>query len=236
MHYFPLAWPFLLALGALFLLVVALVELRLLRYAYERMGVPPRYVLGVLLLTLLGSAVNLPVAELPEEQMVDDQVVTAFGVRYVIPEVRERPGTVIAVNVGGALIPALLSVYLLVQNRLYLRGLLAVFVVAAAVHFMARPVRGLGITVPTFAPPLIAAAVALALAWEKAAPLAYVGGTLGTLTGADLLNLGQVRGLGAPVASIGGAGTFDAVFLTGILAVVLTFVAGPTPPRAEEAR
>ena len=51
--------------------------------------------------------------------------------------------------------------------------------------------------------------------------LAYVGGSLGTLIGADLLNLGVVRGLGAPVASIGGAGTFDGIFLTGVLAVLL---------------
>ena len=40
-------------------------------------------------------------------------------------------------------------------------------------------------------------------------------------TGADLLNLDKIQGLGAPIASIGGAGTFDGVFLTGILAALL---------------
>jgi len=44
---------------------------------------------------------------------------------------------------------------------------------------------------------------------------------LGTLIGADLTNLDKLSGLGAPVASIGGAGTFDGIFLTGILAVIL---------------
>jgi uncharacterized membrane protein len=44
---------------------------------------------------------------------------------------------------------------------------------------------------------------------------------LGTLIGADLMNLGSIQGLHAPVLSIGGAGTFDGVFLTGILAVLL---------------
>lgn len=49
---------------------------------------------------------------------------------------------------------------------------------------------------------------------------AYVSGSLGTLIGADLLNLDALRGLGAPVASIGGAGTFEGIFLTGIMAVL----------------
>jgi uncharacterized membrane protein len=89
------------------------------------------------------------------------------------------------------------------------------------VHLLAYPVRGVGIAVPTFAPPLVAAAVALALSRQYAAPLAYICGSLGTLIGADLLNLDQIPQLGAPIASIGGAGTFDGIFLTGILAVIL---------------
>ena len=80
---------------------------------------------------------------------------------------------------------------------------------------------GLGISVPTFAPPLLAAFVGLVLSRRYAAPLAYIGGSVGVLVGADLLNLGLLRSLGAPVASIGGAGAFDGVFLTGVIAVVL---------------
>ena len=75
--------------------------------------------------------------------------------------------------------------------------------------------------VPTFAPPLLAAGVALVLSRRFAAPIAYIGGNLGVLIGADLLNLGRLRSLGAPVASIGGAGTFDGIFLTGVIAVLL---------------
>ena len=66
-----------------------------------------------------------------------------------------RPGTVIAVNVGGGLLPALVSLYLLVRNRLYVPGLVGVAVVAAIVHLLARPVKGLGISVPIFIPPLV---------------------------------------------------------------------------------
>jgi len=233
LQYFPLAWPFILALAILFVIVFAAIEVGVLKYAYERMGVPPRYVLAVLLLSLLGSAINLPVAELPPERMASPQLVDFFGMEYVVPVIQESPGTIIAVNIGGALIPVILSLYLLAKNGFYLRALLAVAVVAIIVHLFAYPVRGVGISVPMFIPPLAAAFVAMALAWRSAPPLAYIAGSLGTLIGADLLNLGKVQGLGAPIASIGGAGTFDGVFLAGIVAVLLSPVAGPPRPTRE---
>ena len=69
------------------------------------------------------------------------------------------------------------------------------------------------------------------LSREYAAPLAYIGGSMGTLLGADLLNLDKIGSLGAPIASIGGAGTFDGIFLTGILAVLIAGVVAPARPR-----
>ena len=86
---------------------------------------------------------------------------------------------------------------------------------------MAYPVPGVGIAEPMFIPPLVTAVVALAISRNHAAPLAYIAGSLGTLIGADLLNLQRIHGLGAPVASIGGAGKFDGIFLTGLIAVLL---------------
>lgn len=84
---------------------------------------------------------------------------------------------------------------------------------------------GLGIAVPPLAPPLLAAAAALIIAPDTAAAVAYIAGSLGTLIGADLLNLRRLGELGAGVASIGGAGTFDGIFLSGIMAVVLVGLA-----------
>ena len=96
---------------------------------------------------------------------------------------------------------------------------------------------GVGIAVPMFVPPIVTAVVAVLLARQHAAALAYVSGSLGTLIGADLLNLGAVPGLGAPVASIGGAGTFDGIFLTGILAVLLaSFFKPGLEARADHSR
>jgi uncharacterized membrane protein len=221
LHYFPLAWPFLLLLFVFLMIVVGLVELHVLTAAYERAGIKPRYIFMVLLLSLLGSYINIPVAQLPPERMVSNRVVEFFGVRYIVPAARQWPGTVVAVNVGGALIPTVLSLYLIFKNRMYVRSVIAIFIVALVVNHVARPVRGVGISVPIFIPPLVAAGVAMILSWRKAPPLAYICGSLGTLIGAYLMNFSRLQGLGAPIASIGGAGTFDGVFLTGIIAVLL---------------
>ena len=220
-HFFPLALPFVLGLFLLVVFLVAFVEVGVLGYAYEKVGVDRRYVFTLLVLSLVGSGVNIPVAELPPERVLSGEEVLFFGMRYVVPVVEDWPRTVIAINVGGAVIPTLLSLYLVVKNGLWAPSLVAVAVVAAIVHALARPVRGVGIAVPTLVPPLVAATTALAMSRPSAPALAYVAGSLGTLIGADLLNLGRIQGLGAPIASIGGAGTFDGIFMSGILAVLL---------------
>ncbi|MCA9124620.1 MAG: DUF1614 domain-containing protein [Planctomycetaceae bacterium] len=228
LHYFPLAWPFAMGLFLLVAFLVALVQFNILVFAYAKLGVNPRHVTLLLLLTLLGASINIPVAQLPEEQIVEHQHVHYWGVEYVVPILRHWPGTIIAVNVGGAIVPTVLSIYLIVKHRLFVRGLIGTAIVALFVHQFAYPVKGLGIVTPTLTPPLIAASVGLLLGWRSAAPLAYSAGCLGTLIGADLMNLGAIRGLGAPVASIGGAGTYDGIFVTGILAFLLTW----SPPRS----
>jgi uncharacterized membrane protein len=221
LHFFPLALPFVLVLLVLISFWIISVEIGILQFAYEKMGVNRRYVFGLLLLSLVGSYVNVPVAELPGEHLVQGQVVSFFGMRHVIPMVVNEGRTIVAVNLGGAIIPTLLSLYLLVKNRLWARGMAGIIIVAVVVHSMAQPVRGLGIAMPMFVSPLVAAAVAVLLSRKSAPSLAYICGSLGTLIGADISNLDKIAGLGAPVASIGGAGTFDGIFLTGILAVLL---------------
>jgi uncharacterized membrane protein len=193
-----------LVLLALLLLLVLLVEVRVLTYAYRKVGVHPRYAFAVMLLSLLGSQVNIPLF--------------AVSTRPVEPA---HGPTVVALNVGGALIPILVSLYLLARTRMYGRMLIGVALVGAVVHGLAEVVPSVGIAVPMIVPPLVAAGVAVLLSFRRAPPLAYVSGSMGTLIGADLLNLGQIARLGAPVVSIGGAGTFDGVFLTGILAGLL---------------
>jgi uncharacterized membrane protein len=211
--------------------LVILIQLRILRYAYMRLGVSPGAALMLLFGSLIGSYFNIPVTVLPGETVQSGQIVDYFGMQYVVPYVVSSPGTVIAVNVGGAVIPTLMSTYLVIRYQLWLKAMIATVVIAFIIHMMATPVRGIGIAVPVFAPVVATAILAFILSREYAAPLAYIGGSMGTLIGADLLNLDKINGLGAPIASIGGAGTFDGIFLTGILAVLLAGIASPSRPR-----
>ncbi len=220
-YYWPLTAPLLALLAGIFAVLVLLIVFNVLSYAYTRLGVGPGTALGLLLASLLGSYINIPVWEFREQVVRTGEEVVYFGVHYVVPVLQHYPGTIIAVNVGGALIPTVLSFYLLAKNDLWWSGLITTAIVTVLVHMLAEPVPGVGIAVPIFVPPIVTALTALLIARHHAAAVAYVGGSLGTLIGADLLNLGAVRGLGTPIASIGGAGTFDGIFLTGIVAVLL---------------
>jgi uncharacterized membrane protein len=100
--------------------------------------------------------------------------------------------------------------------------LIGIAIIAAITYWLAKPVPGLGIALPLFIPPLLAALVAISIsAGEHAPVMAYISGTLGTLIGADLMHYKDIERINAPVVSIGGAGTFDGIFLTGIIAVLL---------------
>jgi uncharacterized membrane protein len=230
-HYLPLTPGLFSVLVVLFAGLIILVQLRILRYAYMRLGVGPGAALLLLFGSLIGSYFNIPITILPGTPVQSGEIIDFYGMRYVVPVVVDWPGTVLAVNVGGAVIPAVMSTYLVIRYQLWVKAALATAAIALVIHSMATPVAGLGIAVPIFAPVVTTAILAFLLSRDYAAPLAYIGGSMGTLIGADLLNLDKIGGLGAPVASIGGAGTFDGVFLTGILAVLLAGIASPSRPR-----
>src|ERR1700759_345442 len=230
-HYLPLTPGLFSVLVILFAALIILIQLRILRYAYMRLGVSPGAALLLLFGSLIGSYFNIPINVLPGQTVSSGEVVDFYGMRYVVPLVTQWPGTVLAVNVGGAVIPTLMSTYLVLRYHLWFKAAIATAVTAIVIHASAPPVQGVGIAVPVFAPVIATAILALILSREYAAPLAYIGGSMGTLIGADLMNLDKIKGLGAPVASIGGAGTFDGIFLTGILAVLLAGIASPSRPR-----
>lgn len=230
-QYLPVTPGLFAILVLLFAGLIILIQLRVLRYAYMRLGLGPGAALFLLFGSLVGSYFNIPVAVLPGGTVRSGEIVDFFGMRYVVPLVTEWPGTVLAINVGGAVIPTLMSTYLVVRYQLWLKAAIATAAIAFFIHLLATPVQGVGIAVPVFAPVLVTAILAFLLSREYAAPLAYIGGSMGTLIGADLLNLDKIGTMGAPVASIGGAGTFDGIFLTGILAVLLAGLASPSRPR-----
>jgi uncharacterized membrane protein len=205
------------------LIMLPFLMVGLIGEAFLRLGISPSLIFWLLILTLVGSLVNLPIYKFENLELVGDQMVSYFGMRFRVPRPGRPQATILAVNVGGALIPVALSLYLIAKIDFGLSLPILLVVVTVVVNRLARPVRGMGIGVPGLVPPLVAALGAYLLCSpELRAPCAYIASTMGILIGADLLNLGHIRQLGAPVASIGGAGTFDAIFLSGIIAVLLS--------------
>src|SRR3954471_13598787 len=143
-HYLPLTPGLFSILVFLVIGLIILIQLGILRYAYMRLGVGPGAALLLLFGSLIGSYFNVPITILPGETVRSGEVIDFFGMQYVVPVVVSSPGTILAVNVGGAVIPAFMSVYLLVRYQLWLRGAIATAVVAFIIHAVATPVPGLG--------------------------------------------------------------------------------------------
>ena len=221
MFFTPLSSLLMVIFFAFILFFFILVQINLMTLAFIQIGIPSQYVFSALVATLLGSYINVPVKKIPQKIMTAERRISFFGVVYAVP-VSRRQVTVLSVNVGGAVIPAFISFYLLLKTGLYFQALAGTAFMSALCFRLAKPIRGVGIAMPFFVPPFLAAFLSVIIAYDHAPVVAYISGTLGTLIGADILNIKKIRNLGAPVASIGGAGTFDGIFLTGILAVLLS--------------
>ena len=235
--------PFSLFYFSILLFLLLLVFPVLMRFyrgiMVEALGLPPWLFGAVLFLSLFGSSVNVPLVTLESREPVRVfREVRFFGVTWRLPGVEMGVRrTFVMLNVGGGVVPILISAYLLAVGIPgcssdfvgSLVDVLAVFlVVTVSTNRSSRLIEGLGIATPMLGPPLatVLAVVGLSLFREVwcHTQVAYVGGTLGALVGADLLNLGRIKDLGAPVVSIGGAGTFDGIFLTGLFSVVLVLL------------
>jgi uncharacterized membrane protein len=175
----------------------------------------------------VGSLINLPLYRVDRgatQPVMRGYMVPGLG---WVPLPRNEHQTVVAVNVGGCVIPAALAIFeaytVMPDNRARWALILAVLVNIAVCFWIARPIKGVGIAIPAFVPPL----VAVGMAWlmlggepssELRAPVAYVAGVAGPLVGADLMNLRQFERLSTGLVSIGGAGTFDGIVISGLAA------------------
>ncbi len=209
--------------------ILSLFFLQAIGIAFLQLGIPLWLAFLIIPGSLLGSLVNIPLYTIKSDPApcIEESHVQYWGVSYQIFH-PECPGeTQISINLGGAIIPISVSGYLIIMNPgALVQFAVAIAVVTLVVHKIARIEPNVGILTPGFLPALVAVFITLAILMiapglYNGYAVAYVSGTLGTLIGADLLNLGKMSSLRTGKASIGGAGTWDGVFLTGILAVFL---------------
>jgi len=206
----------------LFALLFVFIQIGVVTVAFDKLGLSHGSAMLLLVTSLLGSSINLPLFKVDATREPDPQWQQRMRWMAALHRSLDPNKVLIAMNVGGGLIPVGFSIYLLNHNPLSMGIVAAAIAIQSAICYaFSRPIPGLGVGMPILIAPIAAAVIAVTLAPENSAALAYICGTLGVLIGADVLRLKDVRGLGSPLASIGGAGTFDGVFITGLVAVLL---------------
>lgn len=213
----------------LVILVIPLLFLGLVGAAFTRLGFSWTAALAVVLLMLFGSFINIPLSTVRRE------MVRAGHGEFAYDGTNAQASapvwdTVISLNLGGALIPVIVSLYLLsraislVGTSVLIPVATGIVIVAVIAYVATRSVPGYGIRAPLFIPGLAALLCGLVLTGGTGLPAgvtAFVSGTAGTLLGAGIARLPAIKDLEVPEVSIGGAGMFGAVFLACILSALV---------------
>ena len=222
MIYLPVSILLFLLFLLLFPFIWILVTLDVLEIAVAKLGFSPGVALVLFMAVLVGSTINIPLYTVKSITPIipdfQDMWLQQF---WGIPLKKVQQKTIIALNVGGGLIPVILAIYELIRS-----DALAIFWVTVIVtivsYFSAQIVPGIGIQMNALVSPLTAVISAIIIAEPLASSVAFAGGILGTLIGADLLHLKEIERMSAGVLSIGGAGVFDGIAMCGLLALLLT--------------
>lgn len=217
-------FPLMLFIALLFYVPVFFADLMLL--AMGKLGFTPGFSLWLVIGIFIGGMINIPVKRIERNETVDMDPFMYLGLHRVFHRIHPRSYTLIAVNVGGCLIPSLIVVYeLMIVSRLGFHALALTLLSTAINIFLcyqfARPIPRLGIALPAWVPAFAAVLCAWIFLPEIAPPVAFVAGVLGPLIGADLLHLKDISAINTGMGSIGGAGTFDGIVLSGLFATLL---------------
>lgn len=200
-----------LPLGLILLAVVSiLIYFGLAQRLLDRMRLTDKAALGVVAALIVGSFIDIPI-------MRD-----------------------VSVNVGGALVPIGLSVYLLIKagtTKEWVRALLGAAATTAIIYFLGSYLmtgepseRGFFLD-PLYIYPLVGGAVAYLLGRSRRA--AFIAGTLGVL-GLDIVHWIWLAATRTPgTVSIGGAGAFDSIVVAGLVAVLLAEIIGESRERLQ---
>ncbi len=213
---------------AAFVFIATIIQLGILTLALDKLGLSADSATLLFITILAGSMLNLPLFSMSGESSGNEEETEepALPPPPLPGFIRNTPPytgkTQIMANVGGCVVPVAFCLYLLHHNSIgSFHLLLAIATVTFLSYSSSRRLPGIGIGIPILLAPIAAALVSILLDPAHAAPLAYISGTLGVLIGADLLHLKDIQQLKVPFASIGGAGSFDGIFITGIVAVLL---------------
>jgi uncharacterized membrane protein len=226
----PLSLFAIVLLIALLILIIPLLILGVIGAAFTRLGFSWISALAIALLMLFGSFVNIPVYKIRRDMIrIAPPDSSVFG-EYSQSNPSPVWDTTIAINLGGAVIPIAVSLYVLYQailitgTSLLFSVCVAIILVASITFVSTRYLPGSGIQVSLIIPGLTALLAGLMLSGGTglaAAVTAFVSGIAGTLVGGNIAQLFRIKDLDVPSVSIGGAGTFGAVFICCILPALI---------------
>jgi uncharacterized membrane protein len=161
LHYLPLTRPSFSIVVGIFLILLFLIQINALRYTYTRLSLSSGVALLVLFGSLVDSYFNIRVTQLPEQRILSGQEIDYFGIRYVVRVIVQWPRTLVAINIGGAVIPTLVSAYLFIKYRLWVQGAFATACVAALCYWLAIRFLDWGSQLPVFVPVAVTVVVAM---------------------------------------------------------------------------
>ena len=202
-------------IGMIILMVIAvLIYFGLAQRILDRMRLTDKAALAIVGAIFLGSFINIPVPFANIEG---------------------------SINLGGAIVPIGVAVYLLYRagtSMEVVRTLFAIAATAGTVYFLNSYVlsadpwqTGRAIIDPLYIYPIVAGTIAYIIGRSRRG--AFIAATLGVLV-MDIVNFGflltnDIRG----TVAIGGAGAFDVIVLSGLFAVLLAEVVGETLERIQ---
>lgn len=197
------------------------IALDVVAVAVAKLGFSPGVATLLFAAIVLGSTINIPLYErVSRVSMIPDFADLWMARFWGIPLRKMEQKTIVALNVGGGLIPTLVALYEFTRSNPF-AILLVTAIVTFVSYFSAQIVPGIGIQMNALVAPLTAVLTAVLVVGSGAAPVAFAGGVLGTLIGADLLHLREIERMTPGVLSIGGAGVFDGIALCGLFALLL---------------
>jgi uncharacterized membrane protein len=192
------------------------------RVAAAKLGFPPNVGLILLVLIVLGGAINIPLYRVKSDADPLEDVLEIYRRQFWgIPFHKVQQTTIVAVNLGGGAIPVLLAIYQF-RHADAIPITLATAIVTTVSYFAAQVVPGIGVQMNPLLAPLTASVCATLFARSHIPAVAFASGVLGTLIGADLLHLKHIQRISTGVLSIGGAGVFDGIALCGLFALLLS--------------
>jgi len=216
MFFFPIGCLalilFILFLPFLFLLIF----FKIVNFGFISLGFSPEATILILFFILIGSAINIPITKKNKAYLEKSYF---FGI------VKRRESIIegVSINLGGAVVPLIISLYFLSKTPLE-PAMIATGLMIFLCFVMSKTIPGRGIVLPALVPPVFSAIIALIVSPEFAAPIAFISGVLGTLIGADILKLRKIQKYSPGMISIGGAGVFDGIFLVGIISAFLASI------------